>query len=339
MKYLFLIILFGTLGLSCEPRDPQVLTPEEMNSQSNRQGRGGSHSRSGNSSGGSSRSDQISWERNFDIIGSLILISEVNRVSDFKFVIDQILNQELEEIGCIKVTLVTLDSNRVQGNIQFVNCFFPGETSISLSGTLNFERNILSQNQVEIHQIKTDPSKPLIYKIRGPKKTVDLFYAVQAELSSKANDIQTHSYQSEYQWINGNGQTQNMRISGFIKPSQKVGSKRAFLSYSSQVSSGRGPFFDLTLESIESSSILKGSLLPAWCLDSYETYTLRFDYKPPMRRNKDELKISRGELMIKSSTSSTEVPDKNLKFNELCHVKSASSSIYWMVNPGLFFIE
>jgi hypothetical protein len=339
MKHLVLLILFATLSSSCEPRDPQVLTPEEMDSESNRQGREGSGSRMGNSNGGSFRGDQISWERNFDTIGSLILVSELNRILNFKFILDHILNQGLDEISCAKVTLVNLDSNRVQGNIQLVNCFFPGETNISLSGTLYFERKILGQDQVEIYQIKTDSQQPLSYKIRGPKKTVDLFYGVQAEWSSQTNNIQTHSYQSEYQWVNGNGQTQNMKITGFIKPSQKVGAKRAFLSYSSQVSSGRGPFFDLTLESIESTSILKESLIPAWCAEDSESYTVRFDYKPSMRRSKDELKVSRGELFIKSSDSSTRGADKNLKFNELCKTKSALSLIYWIINPGLFFIE
>jgi len=336
MKHLqhLVFLLLALVALSCEPRDPQVLTREEVQ----RQTRGSfSGNRGNNSSGGRSGDSQISWEDNFDTVGSLLLMSELNRLANVHLIVDQLSHAKLENLRCAQFYSVEMGAHLEQGNLQMVNCFFPGETSIAISGTLYFERRIFGDNNIPIYKIMTKSEAPLSYKIRGSRKTIDLLFDFNIEFSLINGRVQTHSHKSLYRWTNGRGQSQQVRIDGLLKPADSVASSLGILAYSSYMPNDRGPFFNINLESIQLSTGGSSSQ-QIWCADRKETYRLRFDYKPPMRRNNAELRATGADLLIRSQNVSHE-PDRTLRFQALCQQKWMESPLSWIINPGLFLIE
>jgi hypothetical protein len=218
-----------------------------------------------------------------------------------------------------------------------VNCFFSGDTSISLSGTLYFEKRSVGSDQTGFYKISTI-NGPLLYNIRGNRKLINLYYDLRAEVSLQEDRIRTHGYQSIYHWTNSHGHSQTMRIDGLVRPIKDPGALVGHLAYQSNFGSSQGPFFDLNLESISFEKEQK-DYSNVWCQQSnMATFKLRFDYKPPMRRNDAELRLGQNELIIKSLKSGDE-SDRIFKFEPLCQNRWISSELSWVINPALLFLE
>lgn len=321
--YGFLTVLLG----ACEPRDLQVMRSDEVR----QQGRG--------STSGSSGGNQIFWEKNFDTVSSLMLSSELLRISAFQDIINQSIEGQLGDpaLPCLQVSSIPISEHKHQGSLQFVNCYFSGETSVSLSGTLHFAKELVGIGQVPHYRLRTSGESPLFYKIRGNRKLISLKYDLNLEFSVVENLIETQQYVSHYHWVNSLGQEQSIRIDGLVKPSISAGSLLGFLSYSSRLAEKSGPFFDLNLES-QALPTTQRRLNALWCQESSSTFKLRFDYKPSMRRSNAELRASSRDILIKSTNPARE-PDRDLQVESVCKLKWSSSKLSWIVNPALLFIE
>jgi len=336
MKSIVHSLILSVFVLACEPRDPQVLTREEIQNQFGRN-KSGNFNKKENSN--FQRSNQILWEQDFDTIGALMLSHELMRISMLPKVIDSALNSEksLNNQKCVQVSVLRIQDDLSHGSIQFVNCFFSGDTNLSVSGTINFEKRFIGREQIKHYKITT-ANGPLLYKIRGKRKLIDLYFDLRAEMSLHEELLRTHVYQANYYWTNVRGQTQEVRIDGLIRPTWSTGAWVGNLAYHSNLGSTKGPFFDLNLESIELHTEQKDAS-KFWCQHYDGTkFKLRFDYKPSMRRTNAELRFHQYELVITSGNSGKE-PERNFKFDSFCQNRWVSSELGWLINPALVLVE